>query len=274
MQNEQSGSGREQIIMIAVLLIMSAVCGLLLYRSNRPVPVHHAASPAVSVATEPAAGTEAQTSSAPRTTTAAAVTEPDDRSVCLAYLSDELIPACGLADDSAPGACSAQNGIAGAYFADFRGCGTDDMLVIRLETLDPGHAAAPVFEWYAVQDGTVTLLDSFSCKMPWSDIAVRYSDRTLYVSGCDIPLNENAENRKYAELTVRMQDGDMQTAGLEQDYGNADRPAAPYPENAALLLTVEPDRTQTPAAEADRRYLLTDYTGLRESLPKKSLNQT
>ena len=257
--------------MIAALLVMVAVCGLLLYRNSRPAYAEPAEKPPAVTETTAVTGTAAVTTAARQTAPVTTVTEPDDRARWIEYISEELLPDQCLADDSAVLSCAEQTGIAGAYLADLRGTGTDDLLVIRLETLDADHAAAPVFDWYAQTDSGVTRIDSFSCKMPWSDIAVRYSGQKLYISACDIPLNETAENRKYTELTISMQDGDMQTAGMEHAYGNANRPPVQYPADAVLLLTVEPDRTQTPGTPAERQYLLTDYTGLRELLPEKFL---
>lgn len=254
--------------MIAVLLVMTAICGMLLVRNSRPVYAKPAPSEPAVTGTTAVPGTAAAAAAVQQTAGTTAVTDPDDSARYLEFLTEKLIPEYGLADDSGVLSCSEQTGIAGAYLADFSRRGADDLLVIRLETLDGDHAAAPVFDWYTLTDGTVTLTDSFSCKMPWSDIAVRYSDQMLYVSACDIPLDENAENRKYAELSIRMQDGDMQTADMEQEYGNANRPAAPYNADAVLLLTVEPDRTQTPGSLSERQYLLTDYTGMRELLTK------
>ena len=270
LQNETNRAGKDQLILIAMLLAMVTVCGLLLYHNSRPVHAIPAeTAPAVTQTTAAAAVTTAAVTSVPQATTTAAETEPSDCSLYLQFLSEPLIPAYGMADDSAVCTCEEQTGVAGAYLADLRGTGRDDLLVIRMETLDAAHAAAPVFEWYAAEGGTVTLLDSFSCKMPWSEIAVRYGSNALYVSACEIPLDENAENRKYSELTISMQDADFQTTSLEQDYGNANRPAAQYPADAVLLLTVEPDRTQTPGTPDARRYLLTDYTGIRRLLPEK-----
>ena len=267
MQNEMNRAGKDQLIMIAVLLAMVTVCGILLYHNSRPVHAEPAeTAPAVTGTTEAAVTTAASVAPA-QTSTTPAETASDDCSLYLQYLTETLIPAYGTAEDAAVCACTEQTGVAGAYLADLRGTGKDDLLVIRLETLNADHAAAPVFEWYGIADGAVTLLDSFSCKMPWSEIAVRYAGNTLYVSACDIPLNENAENRKYCELTISMENSDLQTTALDQDYGNANRPAAQYPADAVLLLTVEPDRTQAPDALSARRYLLTDYTGIRRMLP-------
>ena len=268
--NENTRSTAGQNAVIAVLLILVAVCGILLYRSNHPAAVYTPEKPpaAVTEASVTAAVAETGTLTATQTTKAAAESEPDADADYLHFLTDKLIPEYGLADDSAAVGCTEQTGIAGAYLADLRGTGEEDLLVIRLEQIDADHAAAPVFEWYTMQDGSAVLLDSFSCKMPWSEIAVRYNQQTLYVSACDRALPDTPESRKYAELTIGMQDADLQTANMEQEYGEANRPAAQYPEDAVLLLTVESDRTQTPAHTADRRYLLSDYTGLRELLPE------
>lgn len=272
MQNDDIRSSRGQNIMIAVLLVMTAICGLLLVRNSRPVYAEPARTEPAVTATTAASGTAAVTAAAKQTAETTAVTEPDDSARCLEFLTEKLIPDYGLADDSGVLSCSEQTGIAGACLFDMPQHGTMEMLVIRLETLDTDHAAAPVFDWYTCTNGTVTLTDSFSCKMPWSDIAVRYSNQMIFVSACDIPLDENAENRKYAELTVSMQDSDMQTMNIEQEYGNVNRPAAQYGKDAVLLLTVEPDRTQTPGSLSERRYLLTDYTGMRELLTKAEKN--
>ena len=268
--NENTQGAARQNAVIAVLLIMVAICGILLYRNSHAAAVYKPEKPSAAV-TEvyvTTAAAETGTVTSARTTAPAAASETDADADYLHYLTDRLIPEYGLADDSAAVSCTEQTGIAGAYLADLRGTGQEDLLVIRLELIDADHAAAPVFEWYTMQDGSVTLLDSFSCKMPWSEIAVRYSQQTLYVSACDCAIPDKPESRKYAELTVGMQNSDMQTENMEQEYGEENRPAAQYPEDAVLLLTVEADRTQTPERTADRRYLLSDYTGLRELLPE------
>ncbi|MBR5723492.1 MAG: hypothetical protein IKX57_07645 [Oscillospiraceae bacterium] len=267
MQKTDSRSDRGQSAVIAALLIMVVTAGFLLYRNSRPA----AAAPAepVQAETETTTVTEGASTAAvtgTETTVTTAVTEAEPRSLYLEYLTGTLIPKYGLADDSGVLACTAQTGVAGAYLADLSSRGEDDLLVIRLETLDTDHAAAPVFEWYTLTDGTVTLLDSFSCKMPWTDLAVRYAQQSLFISACDRALNDTPESREYTELTVSVQNADLQTADMVKHDGEDNRPAAKYPADAALLLTVESDRTQTLDAAAARRYLLSDYTGLREML--------
>ncbi|MBP0966226.1 MAG: hypothetical protein J5722_01205 [Oscillospiraceae bacterium] len=267
MQKENTRSSAGQNAVIIALVIMTAAAGFLLYRNSRPA----AAAPAepVPAASETTTATEGASTAAvtgAETTVTTAVTEADARSLYLEYLTDTLIPKYGLADDSGVLACTAQTGVAGAYLADLSRRGEDDLLVIRLEMLDTEHAAAPVFEWYTLTDSTVTLLDSFSGKMPWTDLAVRYGQQNLYISACERTLNDTPDTRKYTELTVSMQTADLQTENMEQEYGEDNRPAAQYPADAALLLTVESDRTQTPVTADARRYLLSDYTGLREML--------
>ena len=63
-----------------------------------------------------------------------------------------------------------------------------------------------------------------------------------------------------------MQNGDLQTLNMEQDYGEQNRPKSAAPADAALLLTVEPDRALLDDALPARTYLLCDYTGMRELL--------
>ncbi|MCR4758683.1 MAG: hypothetical protein K5705_00150 [Oscillospiraceae bacterium] len=242
---------------IAVLTLLVCAGGFLLLKSGDTGSEHSAPGAAETGTTVSAvSGTAANPAdSVPaETVTTAAALSP--HAVFQQQLDEVLIPEYGLADDSECLPCTEQTGIACVYFADFQERGKDDMLVIRLELLDQEHAAAPVFEWYTEQDGAAVLVDTFECKMPWSDIAVRYSDRHLYVSGCLLPDDFGTAGRKYSEISIRMEQRDMTTEDMQQEYYENGAPAHPYPQDALLLMTVETDRTN---ANAPRRYLLCNY---------------
>lgn len=246
-----------QCAAIAVLTLLVCAGGFLLLKSGNPAPAHTAANTPESGTTVSAvSGTvpvSAESAFADTGTTAAVLLP---HAVFQQQLYEVLIPEYGLANDTGCLPCTEQTGIACVYFADFQERGADDMLVIRLELLDQEHAAAPVFEWYTEQNDAVVLLDTFECKMPWSDIAVRYSNRHLYVSGCLLPDDFGTAARKYSEISIRMDQQDMTTEDMQQEYYEAGAPVHPYPEDALLLLTIEADRT---APDAPRRYLLCNY---------------
>lgn len=270
MQTNENHDSAAKIVLLVILLVIAGALGALLLHNRHAAPtVPEAQQPAAETTLLPAqtaVTTGAATTAETVTTTA--VTELTPRAQLLQYLQTELLGESDPADDSAAKNTGSLTGIAGAYIADFRNTGTEDLLVIRLEILDESHAPAPVFDWYALQNGTVALLDSFSCKMPWSELALRYSQQTLYVSACDIPQDDaqHADSRKYTEITIGMQNGDLQTLNMEQDYGEQNRPKSAAPADAALLLTVEPDRALLDGALPARTYLLCDYTGMRELL--------
>ena len=242
---------------IALLTLLVCAGGFLLMKSGRTTPAYpadNAAEIGTTASSVSGTATEPAESALAVTVTTAAGTLP--HAAFQQQLYEVLIPEYGLADDTGCLPCTEQTGIACVYYADLQERGADDMLVIRLELLDQEHAAAPVFEWYTEQDGAAVLLDSFECKMPWSDIAVRYSDRHLYVSGCLLPDNFGTVGRKYSEISIRMEQQDMTTEDMQQEYYENGAPAHPYPEDALLLLTVEADRTD---ANLPRRYLLCSY---------------
>ena len=244
---------------IAVLTLLVCAGGFMLLKSGSTAPEQAPPESAANGTTVSAvSGTEPDsTGSAPaETVTTAAAMSP--HAILQQHLDEVLVPEYGLADDSEALPCTEHTGIACVYFADLQERGEDDMLVIRLELLDQEHAAAPVFEWYTEQDGAAVLVDTFECKMPWSDIAVRYSNRHLYVSGCLLPDDFGTVGRKYSEIAIRMEQRDMTTEDMQQEYYENGAPAHPYPEDALLLMTLEADRTNT---NAPRRYLLCNYCG-------------
>lgn len=213
--------------------------------------------------------TASATDTAAQTTTVTEVTAPPlspEETLYAQYIDEMLIKRYGRSQTFAVGGVAAQTGIAAAFVRDFRGTGTPDLLVIRLDKVLDSSAAVPVFTWYALRDGAVRQLDEFECKMNWCEYAVRMSGDKLYVSGDYGGIGFEPQTWVFTELAIVMPpEGDMVLENMQQNEISR-RPAALYPQDAALLLEMqlaEPDA----AYPAARQYLLTEYSDLERLLP-------
>lgn len=261
-QPKQNGFLLAAVIVLAVIFAAGAV--LLLRRPAEPPAPDHAAEITSAAAS---ALTTAQTTSqtVPVTTaeTAAATTAPaeteplPENDVFTQFIQDTLIPKYGLAAEGLA-ASEEQTGIAAAYRCDFLEKGAEDLLVVRLDALDGVSAPVPVLLLYTVFEGQIVLADTFESKLPLSGYRIRCAGRTVYISGDAVDAEMLPENWKRTEIVVQIQDNrDMILMDMEQGSGK-DAPLAAYPENAELLLEMQPDDSDA----ASRSYMLYQYTAL------------
>ena len=177
------------------------------------------------------------------------------------YIDEMLVKRYGRSQAFAVGGNAVQTGVAAAFVRDFRGTGTPELLVIRLDKVLDSDAAVPVFMWYTLRDGEVTRLDEFECKMNWCEFAVRMSGNKLYVSGDYGGIDFAPRAWLFTELAIIMQpDGDLILENMQQDYVEQ-RPDALAPTDSELLLEMQLADTDA-AYPAARQYLLLEYSDL------------
>lgn len=181
------------------------------------------------------------------------------------YIDEMLVKRYGRSQAFTVGGNAVQTGIAAAFVRDFRGTGTPELLVIRLDKVLDSNAAAPVFMWYTIRDGEVTRLDEFECKMNWCEFAVRMSGNKLYISGDYGGIDFAPRAWLFSELAIVMQpDGDLILENMQQDYIEQ-RPDALSPADSELLLEMQLADTDA-AYPAARQYLLLEYSDLERLL--------
>ena len=262
MSSEQKKGNLPLLIVVIFLAMIFAAGAWALYSGWSFAPAVHEPAEFSAPETETAAIlTTATASEAPRTTTTAVTTTaPDPHAAYLSYLEKTLVPEFGCADTSGPVTCSAHSGIAGVFFDDLRGSGTDDMVVIRLDITDGTTAALPVLLWYGDEDGEITLLDTFEIKPQWSAYCIRYADKSLYLSGEFLGDQGDPEVWRFTEMQLDfLPEPDLMLQNMEQETAEK-RPEPMYPENAVLLLEMQLDTAQPISPLTERQYLLRNYT--------------
>ncbi len=255
---QRSGSGG--LLLLTVLLaLLCAAGGYLLYTGWTPPAVQNESAAELTMpAPETTAPQTNRTTTAPETAATTTTTAaPDPHAPYLDFLREELLPDAGTPETAEPAPCGDLTGIAGAFFADLRDTGSDDMVAIRLDTIDGSTAALPVFLWYGqAEDGAVTLLDTFEVKPLWSGYSIRYADKTLYLSGETLSADADAESWEFTEIAIDFRpDPDMALHEIRQETA-ANRPEPMYPEGAELLLEMQLDTAKPIAPLTDRQYLL------------------
>lgn len=274
--------GDSQLFLAAILLGVPALIGavaLLVLHPERQVPEPAAAWTGTTV-TETAAQTETtasasvsttvQTTAAPVTTASetdaepavtTAVTENALPPVYDTLMNEILIPRWGVSGKDEPKTTYENAGIAAAYLRDFRGEGKEDLLVIRLDAVQDGCAAVPVFQLYTDLDGTAKLLDEFECKMQWCEYTVRFADGHLYVSGDYAGMGFTADTWLCTEIAVQIQpDGDLRLENMQQDYISR-QPEPLCPAEAEILLEMQLTADSVDAFPAARKFLLHEFSG-------------
>lgn len=249
--------------LFAVVILLSMLCaagGYLLYTGWVPPQTAAESEPVILPETEPTAPLTTAAVTAASVQTTATTAAPDPHAPYLAYLADELIPASGRADMSAALPADGQTGIAGAFYADLRDTGADDMVVIRLDYTGESCAALPVLLWYGMENGEVQLLDTFEVKPQWSAYCIRRDGKSLYLSGEFLGESGEADTWRFTEIELAFRpDPDLTMLNMVQG-SLTDRPAPLYPESAELLLEMQLDTALPVAPMKERRYILRDYT--------------
>ena len=273
--------GNPSLFLAAVLLCISALIGaaaLLILHPERQVPEPTAAWTETTVAvtaapteTTATTTTAVQTTAAPLTTAAetdappaetTAVTENALPPAYAALMDEILIPRWGVSGKDDPKTPYENAGIAAAYLRDFRGDGKEDLLVIRLDAVQDGCAAVPVFQLYTDFDGTAKMLDEFECKMQWCEYTVRFADGHLYVSGDYAGMGFTPDTWLCTEIAVEIQpDGDLRLENMQQDYIRR-QPEPLCPEEAEVLLEMQLTADSVDAFPAARKFLLHEFSGI------------
>ena len=260
MSGEQTRSNTPLLIAVIVLALICAAGGILLLTGPQPEPEQpESEAEVLPETTASAVQTTASAVPEPLQTTVTAVTA-DPHAFYRLYLDGALLPEYGRADTAAAVPCSAHSGIAGAFFADLRDTGTDDMVVIRLDVTDGGRAALPVLLWYGTEADEVTLLDTFEVKPQWSSYCIRRAEKSLYLSGEYLGESGDADTLRFTEIALSFNPApDLTMLNMEQGTAD-DRPAPMYPESAELLLEMQLDTAQPISPLTERLYILRDYT--------------
>ena len=256
MSGEQKRSDAPLIALTVILALICAAGGWLLLFGRQPA----------SEQTDSAEQTTSETVTVPPQTTVSSsgtkpiptVTTPTDHvhKPYYAYLENTLLPEYGLADSSAAASGNAMCGIADVFFDDLRETGTDDMVVICLESVGDSGPAMPVFLWYGESDGEVTLLDSFEVKPKWSAYCIRREGGEICISGEYLDENGDAENWRFTEMQLVFQpEADLVMPAMETGTAS-ERPAPYYSESAEILLEMQLDTAYPIAPLTERRYLL------------------
>ncbi|MCQ2407165.1 MAG: hypothetical protein MJ065_01395 [Oscillospiraceae bacterium] len=274
--------GDPQLFVAAVLLGIPVLIGaiaLIVLHPERNAPGPEAAwtettvaetaeqtnTTAASTVTTPVQTTEvpvtavAETGSEPAATTA--VTENPLPPAYDTLMNEILIPRWGVSGKDEPKTPYENAGIAAAYLRDFRGEGKEDLLVIRLDAVQDGCAAVPVFQLYTDLDGSAKLLDEFECKMQWCEYTVRFSDGHLYVSGDYAGMGFAADTWLCTEIALQIQpDGDLRLENMQQDYIRR-QPETLCPAEAEILLEMQLTADSVDVFPAARKFLLHEFSG-------------
>lgn len=272
MSSEKQTNNMPLIVLTVILALVCAAGGWLVFSGWQPEALHELSgevtNPESSVTIpQTTASSSAEKPALTTVTSAVQKPEPDPHAQYYAYLDDTLLPEAGCADTSAALPCDAQCGIAGVFFDDLRDTGTDDMVVIRLDSTGGSSAAMPVLLWYgcSADSGEVILLDTFEIKPQWSGYTIRRSGNELYLSGEYLNENGDTESWRFTEMQLAFQpEPDLIMMNMDIESAEA-RPEPYYPESAELLLEMQLDTASPIAPVTERKYILRSYIPVQHS---------